>query len=145
MAGEDANTELFRLVEAYYPALNQRDVDAVLRLFTEDAEYLPFNVSVVEGGSYQGHAGIRKFFEDAADTWESLQAEPEVYKAKGDQVVVTGRLRCRGKQSGIDVDSPAAWVFTFRDRKATRMRVYLDPEEALRTVGLQAEDDQDGP
>ena len=42
-----------------------------------------------------------------------------------------GRLRCRGKQSGIDVDSPAAWVFTFRDLKATRMRVYLDPEEAV--------------
>jgi len=143
MAGEDASRDLFRLVEAYYPALNQRDVDAVLRLFTEDAEYLPFNVSVVEGGSYQGHAGIRKFFDEAADTWESLRAEPQVYKAKGDQVVVTGRLQGRGKQSGIDVDSPAAWVFTFRDRKVTRMRVYLNPEEAFRAVGLPAEDDQD--
>jgi uncharacterized protein len=139
MPREDGDPDLFRLVEAYYPALNQRDVEAVLGLFAEDAEYLPFNVSVVEGGSYQGHAGIRKFFEDAADTWESLRAEPQVYKAKGDQIVVTGRLRCRGKQSGIDVDSPAAWVFSFRGRKATRMRVYLDPEEALRDAGLSEE------
>lgn len=143
MSGEDLKLDRLRLAETYYPALNQRDVDAVLRLFAEDAEYLPFNVSIVEGGSYQGHTGIRRFFEDAADTWEYLRAEPQTYKAKDDQVVVIGHLRCRGRHSGIDVDSPAAWVFTFRDRKASRMRVYLDPEEALRAVGLSEEDGQD--
>lgn len=126
-----------RLVEAYYPALNRRDVEAVLSLFTEDAEYLPFNVSVVEGGSYQGHAGIRKFFQDSVDTWEYLHAEPRTYQAAGDQVVVTGHLRARGKQSGIDVDSPAGWVWTIRDDKASRMRVYLDPREALKAAGLE--------
>ena len=126
-----------RLVEAYYPALNQRDVEAVLALFAGDAEYLPFNVSIVDGGSYRGHDGIRSFFDDAAQTWEYLRAEPQTYRAVGDRVVVIGRLRARGKQSGVDVDSAAAWVWTIRDGKASRMRVYLDPGEALKAVGLR--------
>jgi uncharacterized protein (TIGR02246 family) len=136
MSQEKVQATPLRLVEDYYQALNQRDVEAVLSLFTKDAEYLPFNVSMVEGGSYQGHAGIRKFFQDAADTWEYLHAEPQTYRATGDQIVVTGHLRCRGKQSGIDVDSPAAWVWTILGGKASRMRVYLDPQEALEAAGL---------
>jgi uncharacterized protein len=137
MSRENVETANVKLVESYYPALNERDIEAVLALFTEDAEYRPFNVSIVEGGSYQGHDGIRKFFDDAADTWEYLHAEPQTYKAGDDRVVVVGHLRARGKQSGIDVDSPAAWVWTIRNDKALKMRVYLDPNEALKAAGLR--------
>jgi ketosteroid isomerase-like protein len=136
MAQQRAEATTLRLVEAYYSALNDRDVDAVLELFADDAEYLPFNVSVLEGGSYRGHDGIRKFFDEAGDTWAYLLAEPQTYKTVGSHVVVTGHLRARGKHSGVEVHSPAAWLWTIRDGKAARMCVYLDPQEAHEAAGL---------
>jgi ketosteroid isomerase-like protein len=137
MSQENVETANVSLVEAYYPALNERDVERVLALFDPDAEYRPFNVSIVEGGSYWGHDGIRKFFDDAAETWEYLRAEPQAYRAAGETVVVIGHLGARGRRSGIDVDSPAAWVWTIRNSKALRMCVYLDPAEALEAAGLR--------
>jgi ketosteroid isomerase-like protein len=137
MSQRNAEATTLGLVEAYYLALNDRDVEAVLDLFADNAEYLPFNVSVLEGGSYRGHDGIRKFFDEASDTWEYLRAEPQTYKTVGSHVVVTGHLRARSKQSGVEVDSPAAWLWTIRNGKAVRMCVYLDPKEALEDAGLR--------
>ena len=136
MSQENVEAANVELVRAYYPALNQRDLDGVLNVFAEEAEYRPFNVSVVEGGSYSGHDGIKRWFAEAAETWEYLRAEPDTYRAGGDRVVVIGHLRVRGKQSGVDVDSPAAWVWTISDGKALEMRVFLDPVEALEAAGL---------
>jgi ketosteroid isomerase-like protein len=137
MSRHDRESASIRLVEAYYPALNRRDVEAVLALFADDAEYLPFNVSIVEGSSYRGHDGIRKFFDEAADTWEYLRAEPQTYEVVGEHIVVIGQLRACGRQSRVEVDSPAGWVWTIRGGKASRMRVYLDPAEALEAAGLK--------
>jgi ketosteroid isomerase-like protein len=54
----------------------------------------------------------------------------------GDRIVVVGRLRARGRASGAETESPIAWVVDFKDGKATRMRDYLDPNEALEAAGL---------
>jgi hypothetical protein len=45
-------------------------------------------------------------------------------------------LEARGKASGVQVDTPVAVVFDFRDDRCSRARTYLDHDEALRAVGL---------
>jgi ketosteroid isomerase-like protein len=48
-----------------------------------------------------------------------------------------GRNTARGKGSGVTVGAPTAAVLDFRDGKVSRIRLYLDPSEALRTAGLE--------
>ena len=54
----------------------------------------------------------------------------------GDQVVAIVRQSGRSKTTGLPVDMRFAQLWTLSDGKQTRMRMYADPEEALRTAGL---------
>jgi hypothetical protein len=50
---------------------------------------------------------------------------------------VLAEVRTRGGASGIDLQRPIAYVFEFDDEgRARRARAYLDPQQALATVGL---------
>jgi hypothetical protein len=55
---------------------------------------------------------------------------------QGDQVVAIGRLRTRGRASGLVTEAPLGYVTDFRNGIATRIRTYLDPSEALEAAGL---------
>jgi ketosteroid isomerase-like protein len=44
--------------------------------------------------------------------------------------------RGRGRGSSLEIDAQWAHVWTFRDGKATRVEGFLDPREALESVGL---------
>ncbi|OBF11925.1 hypothetical protein A5730_05390 [Mycobacterium sp. ACS4054] len=55
----DDRTAIREVVDAYALALDSGDIDACLRLFTPDAEFL------VYGRSFAGHDGIGKMFRDA--------------------------------------------------------------------------------
>jgi ketosteroid isomerase-like protein len=51
-------------------------------------------------------------------------------------VLVLGRAEGRGRGSGVEVYSPLAIIFDFRDGKMSRSKAYLDRGEALRAAGL---------
>ena len=53
----------------------------------------------------------------------------------GDTVLAFGRVRTRGRASGIDVDQPIAFVFEFEDGLGRRVRSYLDPQQAIEAAG----------
>ena len=43
----------------------------------------------------------------------------------------------RGSESGVELDSPLAWLCTLRDGKIVRAQQgYFNPQEALAAVGL---------
>jgi ketosteroid isomerase-like protein len=51
-------------------------------------------------------------------------------------VLWLGRAEARGRSSGVRVDTPLGNVVEFRDRKMSRIRAYLDQDEALRAAGV---------
>jgi ketosteroid isomerase-like protein len=53
-------------------------------------------------------------------------------------VLVLGRLKGRGKASGVPVDTPYAGIFEFRGDRIWRYRVYFDHAEGMRAAGLSA-------
>ena len=55
----------------------------------------------------------------------------------GDVTVLVGRLRYRGRGSGVESETPAGWMLKFRDGKLIRFRAFQEPEEALEAVGLR--------
>ena len=100
-------------------------------------EVHPLTGAMLEGVSYQGHDGMRQWFEDVAEYWESMWVEADEFLDAEEAVVVVGRVHARGKASGVAVESPAAWVFHLRDDRLSYLRFYLDCSQALQAVGLR--------
>lgn len=67
--------------------------------------------------------------------WERWRCEAEDFLASDDRVVVFTRYR-GGSRDGMELETPAAHVWTMRDGVGARLDVYLDRERALRAAGL---------
>ena len=125
------------LVRTVFDAINRRDVQAVLDAYHPDADMSTLTSELVQGKSYRGHTGIREYFSSFADVWEELRLEPEeIHDLGRDEILVVGRWSSRGKESGADVESPAAWLFGIRDGKIVFSRAYRDADEALSDASL---------
>ena len=125
-----ANVEIIRRgLDAY----NKGDVEAVLETADPDIEFVPLR-SLVVGGSYRGHEGIRRFFEDLGDEWEGFSIGNEEFREREGSVLLLGEFAAKGKASGMQVHSPVAWLFELRAGKVVRMRAYSSQDEALQAI-----------
>ena len=118
------------IVRAALDAYNRRDLQAVLEVIDPDAEFIPLR-SVLEGTPYRGHDGMRKFFEETGEEWDELRIEGEEWRDLGDRVLVIGHFRARGRSSGVELHTPAAWLASLRDGRIVYLRAYSDVEEAV--------------
>jgi ketosteroid isomerase-like protein len=132
--------ENVQLVRKAFDAFVRRDVDAAVQVTAPDVEFsAPATESLARRArSYRGHDGIRQYFADVASVWEALEVFLHEYHDLGDQVLVVGRARARGR-SGFLVDEPAHWAWRIEDGKIVWGRVFTDRSEALAAVGLEAE------
>jgi ketosteroid isomerase-like protein len=115
-------------------AINARDIDAYLACCTENVELsLP-----MAGGEYLGADGIKRFFIDIEDTGPDFRIEVQRVQAIGDSTVLALlRVRATGRASGIVNAADSANVYDFIDGKMSRIRIFLDRDEALKAVGLE--------
>jgi ketosteroid isomerase-like protein len=86
--------------------------------------------------SYVGERGIREFFRDVAQSWDSFQFNATEIRDLGDRVLVLGDVRGRGRVSGAEVADRWAWIVDLRAGRAVRLRGFLDQSEALEAAGL---------
>ena len=89
-----------------------------------------------ERQTYEGPEGTREFLTDWVGAWEDWRLEVRELIDAGDDVVAVLHQSGRSKTTGLEVDMDFAQVWTIKDGKQTRMRMYADPDEALRAVGL---------
>ena len=89
-----------------------------------------------ERQTYEGPEGTREFLTDWVSAWEDWRLEVRELIDAGDDVVAILHQSGRSKTTGLEVDMDFAQVWTIKDGKQTRMRMYADPDEALRAVGL---------
>jgi len=122
-----------QVIDAY----NRRDVDGLFaELATPDFEYYPGIVRALDGGGYRGREGVERFAVDTSENWEELQSIPEEFRDLSDRVLVLGRMRGRGKGSGVPVDQPYVAILDFRGDRIWRSRIYLDRLEGMQAAGL---------
>jgi uncharacterized protein len=117
-------------------AFNEGDIEAVLGCMDPDIEFVPLR-ALLEGSAYRGHDGFRRFVADMVDDWEDYHPISEEFRDVGDgRVLVLGRFHARGRASGVEVESPAAWVSQVRGGKIVRVRIYADEQSALASLGV---------
>ena len=129
----DDDVELVRRVWA---AFTRGDQDEWRRDVHPDIVAIPFGAAL-EGKSYRGHDGVLSWWNDEIlVTWELFEVHPEQFERVGDKLLVTGRWKARGIESGVDLDLPASWVIEVRDGMIAYWQTYTDPEQARRDIGL---------
>jgi len=125
------------LVRRSFEAMAAWDVDALLRLYDPDVEFLPLTGTRVESGGYRGHDGVRAYFSEARQLWDVLEPEGEEYRDVGGFVVVAGRCRVRGRVSGAESRPACAWVVGVRDGMIVSHRTCATYDEALGFAGVE--------
>jgi len=118
------------VVRRMFAAFAERDTDALLAVMDPHVEFLPVTANITTGGvPYRGHDGIARYLDDVARVWPELRLFPEEHRQADRLVVTLGRVVARG--GGMILDRPTGWVFTMRDGRILRARVYGSHEEAL--------------
>jgi ketosteroid isomerase-like protein len=130
-------SENVELVRKSFEAMSAWDVDALLRLYDPDVQFLPLTGTRVESGGYRGHAGVRAYFAEARELWDVLEPQGHEYRDLGDSVLVAGRCRVRGRVSGAESHPACAWVIGVRDGTIVSHRTCATYDEALEAAGVR--------
>ena len=85
---------------------------------------------------YRGLEGVRGLMHELWEALDETKVEYADVHDLGERIVATGRLRTRGRGSGIETESPYGVVADFASGKATHVWTYLDADEALEAAGL---------
>jgi ketosteroid isomerase-like protein len=89
------------------------------------------------GEAYRGHEGIVRAAERWIEPFEWLLIELEQIVDAGDRLVSIHRARSKARYTGIEFDTPLAYLWTFRAGKVIHFRSFREPGEALAAAGLR--------
>ena len=79
---------------------------------------------------------MRQGWRQWLSAWDNYNAEADEYRElEGERVLVFGRMRGRGKLSGVCVETEFANLLHLRDRKVVRLWL-SNGEHALADLGL---------
>ena len=118
--------------------LNRRDIESFLEMLDPEVEWHPGLVALLEGEAtvYRGREEVREMLQDIFEAFADFRFEFSEIRDLGDRILAVGEMRGRGTESGVEIESPWAFLIQLRNDKATHVRVYLDPKEALEAAGL---------
>jgi ketosteroid isomerase-like protein len=123
------------IVRQSLDAYSRRDVEAMRARNDPDLE-LDWSASAGWlAGVYRGFDEALRFYAGYFEAFDKIVIEPDRFIEAGDFVVVPNVARQWGRD-GIEVSARSTLVFTVRNRKIARIRLYQDVGQALEAVGL---------
>jgi ketosteroid isomerase-like protein len=112
------------LVRRLWTAYREGGVETALPLLDPDVEFV-----AVDGTSYQGHDGVRRFFKGFDDHGQTFEASPYSFEGQGEAVLVAGHRRIHSA-SGIS-GAYLYFVHVIRDGSIARLSAHATREAAL--------------
>jgi ketosteroid isomerase-like protein len=136
-APQKASAESVELLRRFYESFNQRDLDAVLELCTDDVEVYkdPEVVEMVAAFTPRGQERVAQYLRGWLESWDAYTARPGEFVQTGEDVAALVHVRARGKGSQFDIEEEMADVFAVRDGKIARVRLYVRRSDALESLG----------
>jgi ketosteroid isomerase-like protein len=105
----------------------------------EDYEWRSFLFAGVEGGVYRGHEGVRQWFANLDEAFESFSLEVSEMGDLGHRLLVIGTLHARGRGSGVPVESAVGIVAEVdSDGLARRGVAFTSHAEAVAYAGIES-------
>ena len=125
------NVELHR---SAIDAWNRRDLQAWLAFADPEVEIVPFNVEM-ERSAYQGHAGLRRFWEDYLTVFPDFKVGIDEIRDHGSVTVARARLQGHGTESDASFEQPTWQVVAWRNKKCVWWRSFRSEVEAVEAAG----------
>jgi hypothetical protein len=110
------------------------DFETWIEGFATDCEWYPTTVGAVEGEStaIHGHEGLRAYTRQVREVWQLFHVEHDDSLRRGNLILVLGRVRTRGRVSGVETETPMFWLFDEDgEGKDVWGKSFLDLDEAL--------------
>jgi ketosteroid isomerase-like protein len=130
-----ARTEIVRRA---HEALNAGDIEALVALCDEDFR-LDMSDRVLNPSVYEGHDGIRAFYAEVLDIWESFTWEPIELHEVDDLVVAVLHSTGKGRGSGLELDRRSAMLWRVDRERALSLTFYREPDAALASARGKAD------
>jgi uncharacterized protein len=121
-----------------YEAWNAKDFDAAIADFDPDVEWTFAGGAQFPGTDkiYRGHEGVRRFWREFIEPWESIRIEVTDTREAGDTLVLFVNFHGIGAGSGVELTVPFVHLLSYRNGKLIRLRGYANRGEALEAAGL---------
>jgi uncharacterized protein len=84
----------------------------------------------------RGRDVVERYCREFWGTWAGYSAEPHEFIEADDHVIVEVHERGEGRGSGVPFERTHFQVWTLRDGRLVRWRLFADKAEALQAVGL---------
>ena len=131
MSGE--NVKLYR---QGIDAFNQRDIEAFLALADPDVVGVS-RVLAVEGGTYHGHDGTRKWWSNLLGVFPDFTIEIVSVRDAGLLTVAELANRAHGEESPAPLEESVWQVAEWREGRVVRWQIYESERDALQAAGLE--------
>jgi ketosteroid isomerase-like protein len=138
VTGGETNLETLRrwydqVHEAYGPSGDLQAATALIpEMFDPQVEFSPWMGRELEHGSYHGHDGLRRYFEELRDLLGPVQYAPEEYQPLSDDlIVVFTRIEGVGQGSDVPVGQDLGLIYEFRNGLIIRLTAFGSHSEAL--------------
>jgi ketosteroid isomerase-like protein len=126
--------ELRALAEKAFGALNSGDLEGFLAVATEDVEFTSL-VAEVEGTTFQGHDGVRTWWETVRGAFADVRWEVFEVRRYGDGAV--GEVRMTGTLGGVPVNLMMWLAARVRERRVSWWSFFRTEREALEALGVR--------
>lgn len=121
-----------------YRAFNAADPERLRELVASDVEWGATGKFPGMERVYRGPDAVVKWMETVRSEWEEFEVGlDEVLHDGGDLLVVSERLRGRGRESGAEVEMTVYAAYWFEGDKVKRRAAFTEPEGALLAAGLE--------
>jgi uncharacterized protein len=129
--------ENVEIVRKLFAAWNKGDRAEALELVDPDI-VIDATRRVFNPTTYEGMEGVQRMLSDLDDVWDRFRVDPSMeFIDAGERVVVVGRMRAKGKGSGVEVDRSIAAIWTIRGGRVIRWELgYEDRRAAVEAAGL---------
>jgi ketosteroid isomerase-like protein len=118
-------------IRSSYVALNNGDVQGALDALHREAVWRE-SPELPGGDEFEGRSAIEEFLEGFLEQWDVFHQHVESTVRSGDRVLVNIHLTAVGRESGAEVSTRYAHLWTMRGDRAERVDAYYDTEKALR-------------
>jgi ketosteroid isomerase-like protein len=87
---------------------------------------------------YKGHSELLRAWTEILDAWDEFSPQiDEVIECGPERLITPTTVRGRGKGSGIEIEAHGAVLWTLRDGKVARGKLFQSKDDALEAVGLE--------
>jgi ketosteroid isomerase-like protein len=115
-----------------------QDIEGILAHVHPDVEIDYSDSNAPDASVYHGVAACRTFVKGRYEDFDSRRFDAlELIDAPPSAVIAVGRMQGTGRASGVAVEAGSVTVWTLRDGKVRRVKLYQSRAQALKAVGLE--------